>query len=233
MTDDTLQYVIEHPTRLLLYTALSALGWLIAAGIRTWYRDWSSRLCRGGHKKKYVELKYYTNYNCNNHFKIHTPDEWWATVCRWICEEKDCPKSGWDCFGTTSWWMIEHGKVVPDKKKMESPPTDLGSPKDAVRKQKGEPKELTFDDVFKAAEQAMLKNMSKMTEQIGEREGVVQKQSMCDCGCECDPQFVAGVGELPRPKCDPLRHPQHHDIDVVLSAKKKWAENQKHKGQST
>jgi hypothetical protein len=53
---------------------------------------------------------------------------------------------------------------------------------------------------------------------------------MCDCGCECDPQFVAGLGELPRPKCDPLRHPQHHDIDVVLAAKKKWAENQKHKG---
>jgi hypothetical protein len=52
---------------------------------------------------------------------------------------------------------------------------------------------------------------------------------MCDCGCECDLQFTAGLGELPRPKCDQLRHPHHHDLDVILSAKKKWSEEQKAK----
>lgn len=233
--ENVIQFVIDHPMRLLLYTCTSALGWLIARGIRTWYAEWSSRLCRAGHKKKYVELTQYTNYNCGGqHFSLHSEnDEWWATVARWLCEEPNCTAYGTDCFGHKKiFWKIEHGQVVPDKKLMESPPTNLLSPKEFMaRKRAGKqsPKDLTFDDVFNAAEQALLKNAKKAFAGVEGKDFIVQKQSMCDCGCECDPQFTADLGELPRPKCDPLRHPQHHDLDVILSAKKKWSEEQKAK----
>jgi hypothetical protein len=238
MSDDTLfGFIANHPVRLIVYTLCAALGHFIYLGIKTWWKEWSSRLCRGGHKKKYVELFQYTNYDCKGqHWQIHSEnDEWWATVGRWVCEEPGCTAYGKTCFGHKKiFWKIEHGKVVPDKKLMESPPPNLLSPKREMARRRAEKqqqghKDLTFDDVFRAAEQAMLKNAKRMTERIEGRDYGVQKQSVCDCGCECDPQFVAGVGELPRPKCDPLRHPQHHDIDVILAAKKKWSEEQKAK----
>lgn len=224
--ENIVQFVREHPWRLVLYTGTSALGWLVAWGIRAAFREWTKNPCRWGHNRKYVELKYYTNYQCKEHVRIHlATEEWWATVARWLCYEENCAATGWECFGTKAWWKIEHNKVVLDKKKMESPPTDVESPLDAVKKQKkNEPKVLTFDDVFHAAEQALLKNAQKAFAGVEGKDYICEKQKMCDCGCECDPQFTAGLGELPRPKCDPLRHPQHHDIDVILAAKKKWAE---------
>ncbi len=247
MSDDTLfGFIANHPVRLVAYTLCAALGHFIYLGVKAWWKDWSSRLCRGGHKKKYIKLEQYTNYDCGgDHFRLHTEnDEWWATVGHWICEEPGCAVYGKTCFGTKRvYWKIEHGRVVPDKKLMESPPPEPLHPKQELARrraanQQKAPKELTFDEVFKATEQAMLKNMSRMAESINARDSKsqncgVQKQSVCDCGCECDPQFVAGLGELPRPKCDPLVHPQHHDIDVVLAAKKKWSEAQKHKGQTS
>lgn len=162
------------PLKFALMMLGSALGWLVAWGIRAWWRDWSSRLCRGGHRKRYVELTRWTNWNCGQHFKIHSEDdEWWATSARWICTEPKCSAYGWDCLGHKKiFWKIEHGAVVPDKKLMESPPTDVLSPKEHMnwqRAQKTVSKDLTFDDVFKATEQAMLKNVKAMAEELESR----------------------------------------------------------------
>lgn len=159
------------PLRFALYVLGSALGWLIAWGLRAWWREWSSRLCRSGHKKKYVELTQYTNWNCGQHFKIHTEDdEWWATSARWVCQEPNCTAYGWDCLGHKKiFWKIEYGEVVHDKKLMESPPTNVLGPKEFMNKKraaKSNQKDLTFDDVFKATEQAILKNAKAIADQV-------------------------------------------------------------------
>lgn len=43
----------------------------------------------------------------------------------------------------------------------------------------------------------------------------------CDCGCKCDPFFIDGLGELPRPQCSPLDHPKHHSPKTVEEARKR------------
>lgn len=181
MSDDTFFGLIaNHPVRLVVYTLCAALGHFIYLWIKTWWKEWSSKKCRSGHKKKYVELSMYTNYDCKGqHWQIHTEnDEWWATVARWVCQEPDCAAYGTDCFGSKKiFWKIEHGEVVHDKKLMESPPTDLLHPKQEMARRRAAGKvpqrELTFDEVFKATEQAMLKNMKNFADEIERRQHVV------------------------------------------------------------
>lgn len=193
MSDETiLQFIQNHPVRLVVYTLTSALGWLIAWGIRSWHREWVKRLCRGGHKKKYVEIGMYTNYDCKSHFQRHTEnDEWWGTKARWICTEDGCAAYGEDCFGSKKiFWKIEHGQVVPDKKLMESPPTEILHPKHELarrraKKEAAAPRELTFDEVFKATEQAMLKNMKHFADELDRRQHVVPSIPPGEVGVFC------------------------------------------------
>lgn len=193
MSDDTIfGFIVNHPVRLVVYTLCAALGHFIFLGIRAWYREWSKRLCRSGHKKKYVELSMYTNYDCKDHFRVHSEnDEWWGTKARWICVEDGCAAYGEDCFGSKKvFWKIEHGQVVPDKKLMESPPTDILPPKQEMARRRAKkeavaPRELTFDEVFKATEQAMLKNMKTFADELEKRQHVVPSVPPGEVGVFC------------------------------------------------
>jgi len=166
MTDDgsLFHFIVDHPVRLVAYTLTSALGWLIAWGLKKWF----SKKCRWDHKKKYVELTYRTNYQCSRpSHQVHTEDGWWATIGRWVCEEPECDGHGEDCFGTASWWKIEYGKMVPDKKLLESPPKDFKGPKqhmNEVRAKKTAGKPVTVEDIFHTVDQMSQKMLQKAGE---------------------------------------------------------------------
>jgi acyl carrier protein len=112
----------------------ATVGWLIAFGIRAWYRAWVSKACHGGHKKKYLRLDLKSNIDCgNSSHAYHDSSEWWATLATWVCEEPGCNEHGVECFGTEGWWAIEHGQMVIDQKKMTDPPP-MASPKQVLNR---------------------------------------------------------------------------------------------------
>jgi hypothetical protein len=151
---------------------VAAVGWLIAFGIRAWWRAWRSKLCRSGHKKKFTRVFLSYDWHCpvEGH-PIHGDLDWvWAG--EWFCEEPGCLKTAFDCFGTVGEFKIEFGAVVIDEKAMANP-QKRKTPR-LLKEEKNPPKkELTFDDVFRATEQAMLKNAKEMM-LGGVRKGEIQ-----------------------------------------------------------
>jgi len=152
---------------------VAAVGWLIAFWIRAWWRAWKSKLCRSGHKKKFTRVFLSYDWNCpvEGH-PIHGDLDWvWAG--EWFCEEPGCLKTAFDCFGTVGEYKIEFGKVVIDEKAMANP-QKRKTPR-LLKEEKNPPKkDLTFDDVFRATEQAILKNTMKAVQPGVEQKGEIQ-----------------------------------------------------------
>lgn len=154
----------------------SAVGWLIAFAIRAWFRSWRSKKCRSGHQKKYTRVFRCYDWHCPRpEHPVHGDIEWvWAG--EWFCEESGCLKVGFDCFGTSGDYKIEFGKVVIDEKAMANN-EPRKSPRQLKLEKNPPKKELTFDDVFNAVEQAMLKNTMKAIQPGGnDGPGPVEKK---------------------------------------------------------
>jgi acyl carrier protein len=151
-------------------TLASTLGWLIAFGIRAWYRDWVTRKCHGGHKKKFLRLDHKSNLDCgNNGHSFHDTSEWWATIGTWACEEPGCNAHGTECFGTQGWWMIEHGQVILDQKKLTDPPP-IQSPKQRMEEvKKTTAAAVATSDIAAAELKHMLKDIKDTVKDTAER----------------------------------------------------------------
>jgi hypothetical protein len=147
------------PIRFVLMVAAAALGWLVAGGIRAWWR----RPCHfWSHNKKYIKIEHFTNYNCSQSHAIHTEDEpLWAAVGIWICQNQNCNAHGKKCFGSEAWWTIYNGQMIVDEKKMTDP-GEYNTPKahmDRVRAEKNKTHPATVDQLISRQMREMQKEI--------------------------------------------------------------------------